>query len=95
VSDAVTAECVGLYTRGATLDQVGEFVGMHATSVRARLLKAGVKMRPPGRREIDYAAAQECLDAGLSHRQTAVRVGCVHSAITNAIARGTLRRVRA
>jgi hypothetical protein len=54
----LTSEMVRRYLEGEGLAAIAATVGVNASTVRRRLLKAGVRRRPPSRRRLDVSTAE-------------------------------------
>lgn len=70
-------ELAAKYARGQSLEALGAEYGHTAVWVRARLVQAGVAIRPVGnRRKITTDQVRSGLDEGLRTREIASRLGC-------------------
>lgn len=88
VSSDDVAAMKAMLSEGKTLRQIAQACGLCHVTVRSKLLKAKAVMKKRGRKPVVTGAqVQPHLQAGLSHREIAEKLGVSESAICRAAAR--------
>lgn len=85
---AVSPTIVERYRAGASLPQLAAEEGVAYTTVRKKLIAAGVEMRPVGgRRKYDHEAVRALRAKGLTYGQIQIKLG-IHRGWAHQIASG-------
>lgn len=70
-----TAEAVRLYTQGCSLDSIAVELGIHESTVRSALLRAGVRMRRRGAPGVPLSRLVALRTSGLTYDEIGRAVG--------------------